>query len=91
MSRIVSNFYTSDTYTQNGTADTRGNKFVLTVHGAAVYAQWQEAGYKRPGSGFWTPEVLFIPGTYTYHIPIEGVRVRSAITGLQALVTIVVD
>lgn len=91
MSRIVSNYFTQDTYTAQGTADTRGSRVQVTIHNAAIYIQWQDHGYKRPGSGFYNQEILLPPGAYVMHRRLEGVRVRSAVTGQQAMVTLVVD
>ena len=90
---LTANVYTQDTYQPQAPGNATlehidATRVFLLVSGAAIYIERQAAmhGYEHTD---WQQEILYPPGSYTItRKSIQGVRARSALPGLPALVTI---
>lgn len=85
MSLSIANRETGDDYSAALTLVLRGaTRASVTVNNAAVLAQVMKPG--RPDE--WDVEEFLIPGVHTYARPLDGVRVRSAVAGVPARVSL---
>lgn len=89
---VLNNVTTSDDYSDAATLECPGTKELnILVYNAAVYLQYafRTVGYTA-GSVVWQPAegVFFPPGERVRGRNVEQVRVRSAVAGKPAQVTI---
>lgn len=89
---VLNNITTTDTYTDESTLECPGTtELNILTYNAAIYLQYafRIAGY-RAGATVWVPPegVFFPPGERVRGRNVEQVRVRSAVIGKPAQVTI---
>lgn len=94
MSWVLNNITTEDEYGDEKT----GGKTLLTgtarrlrvaVNNAAIYRQVKTSRTGEAGNAQWQPEAFLTPGTESLSLKgLFGVRVRSAVKGVPAQVTI---
>lgn len=86
----LNNVTTQDNYTVDSTLECPGTtELNILIANAAVYLQFafRNAGYTS-AAPVWSPEVFYPPGEKTRGRNVEQVRVRSALAGKPAQVTI---
>lgn len=86
----LNNVETQDDYSDDTTLECPGTtELNLIVANAAVFLQYafRSVGYSSQAT-VWSPEVYFPPSTYVRGRRVEQVRVRSAVKGKPAQVTI---
>lgn len=88
MAWVLSNIQTSDGYTAASTSDQMEAYHVtLLINNAAVYVQRQPMQGNMATVGY-ELEALYPPGFYSLTRNLAAIRVRSAVPGQPALVTI---
>lgn len=89
MAFVLQNYNTQDTYNpQLGQIIGRGRSLLVLVTGASVYVSLQEDQRGiRPGNGTWSADILLPAGHYTWQRRLMAARVKSAVPGISALVT----
>ena len=89
MAFVLQNYTTQDTYNPRvGQVVGRARSLLVIVTGASVYVSLQEDKRgERPGDGTWGTDILLPAGHYTWTRRLMAARVRSAIAGVPALVT----
>jgi hypothetical protein len=94
----INNVTTADQYVDATTAiiDPPLEAPSMIVTGASVYYQTQDYNGLRGGGGQWNPEVFAPPGRYSFSAtdfaPVgkcSGIRVRSAVAGQPAQISLV--
>ena len=86
MAWTLTNYYTQDTYSSAGQLQVKGARYSLSVANSSIYYQYQrDQGLQVEP---WQSEVFLAPGFYLIRRKITGLQVRSAVTGLPALVTV---
>lgn len=90
MSVALNNVATQDRYTNETTLICEdATKLNIQIFNAAIYYQYLPRTRLHPGlSGFWSAETLLGPGIYLFARNAQAIRVRSAVTGKPAQVTI---
>jgi hypothetical protein len=90
VSWALNNITTADGYTEANTLETGlARRLRVSVNNAAVYRQCLVSRTGERGSAQWQPEAFIIPGTESLSLKgLYGVRVRSAVAGTPAQVTI---
>lgn len=89
MSYALNLYETQDEYTEAGTLHCPGSrKLDIQVSNAAIYYQISRPSPAHPEGGPWEPEVHKAPATYLLLRNAAKVRVRSAVAGTPATVTI---
>lgn len=79
----LNNQVTTDGYTQHTTREQPGTvRLNLHVYNAAIYWSWMDL------TGVWGEDIFAPPGERSYDRKIRGVRVRSAVAGKPARVTV---
>ena len=89
MSAALNNVTTQDTYAAATTLAAHGSRVVnLQVANAAVY--WQVGRSAAPGlePAYDDPEEFLLPGLHSFDRAADAVRVRSAVAGKPAQVTV---
>jgi hypothetical protein len=87
---VLNNVTTQDSYVPDTELFCEGAvKLNVQVFNAAIYYSYRPRTRQHPiQSGSWSPEVILGPGVYLLARRAEAIRVRSAVTGKPAQVTI---
>lgn len=87
--RALNNVTTTDDYTEASRVDQPETvKINIYVANASVFVQMSDPAPGLQHSDAWRQEVFYSPGHYNFARKINGARVRSAVAGTPAQVTI---
>lgn len=86
---VLNNVTTANAYTEENTLYGAAARLRVSVNNAAIYRQVKTSPTGESGNAIWQPEAFIPPGTESLSLKgLFGVRVRSALAGSPAQVTI---